>query len=276
MRRGWRSGSRPRRAHGRARRDHRPEPRRRVRQGARRAPARPRGGRRDARLAGPLPACRAPGRARTGRRRRGAGQRPRARADLVALPARRVLHALPRALAGPFPPEVGYVALYSRSDGIVDWRSCVDPDADVCVEVRGSHCGMGVNADAYRAVATRCLGRFGRGARRAGRRRRLNVRAALEQRDALDVRRLREHVDRADAAERVAGLDELRRVRRQRRRVARDVDDPLRRRLDDPAHDLLGEAGAGRVDHADVGPAGLLDELAHRQADVAGEEARRW
>jgi triacylglycerol lipase len=64
------------------------------------------------------------------------------------------------ALEGPFPPEVGYVSLYSRSDGIVDWRSCVDPDADECVEVRGSHCGMGLNADAYRAVAS-ALARFG-------------------------------------------------------------------------------------------------------------------
>jgi pimeloyl-ACP methyl ester carboxylesterase len=63
------------------------------------------------------------------------------------------------ALEGPFPPEVGYVAIYSRSDGIVDWRSCVDPEADVCVEVRGSHCGMGLNADTYRAVAS-ALGRF--------------------------------------------------------------------------------------------------------------------
>ena len=34
------------------------------------------------------------------------------------------------ALAGPFPDEVGYVSLYSRSDGIVDWRSCLDPAAD--------------------------------------------------------------------------------------------------------------------------------------------------
>jgi pimeloyl-ACP methyl ester carboxylesterase len=63
------------------------------------------------------------------------------------------------ALEGPFPPEVGYVVLYSRSDGIVDWRSCVDPDADVCVEVHGSHCGMGLNAHAYRAVAS-ALARF--------------------------------------------------------------------------------------------------------------------
>jgi triacylglycerol lipase len=63
------------------------------------------------------------------------------------------------ALAGPFPREVGYVALYSRSDGVVDWRSCVDPDADVCVEVSGSHCGMGLNAHSYRAVAS-ALARF--------------------------------------------------------------------------------------------------------------------
>ena len=56
------------------------------------------------------------------------------------------------ALAGPFPPEVGYVSLYSRSDGIVDWRSCMDPDAS-CVEVHARTCGMSLNADAYRAIA---------------------------------------------------------------------------------------------------------------------------
>jgi len=62
------------------------------------------------------------------------------------------------ALAGPFPEEVGYVALYSRTDGIVDWRSCVDPAAD-CVEVHASHCGMSLNAEAYRAIAN-ALGAF--------------------------------------------------------------------------------------------------------------------
>jgi triacylglycerol lipase len=56
-------------------------------------------------------------------------------------------------LAGPFPPAVGYVALYSRSDGIVDWRSCMDPQADARVEVHASHCGMGMNAEVYRAIA---------------------------------------------------------------------------------------------------------------------------
>jgi triacylglycerol lipase len=57
------------------------------------------------------------------------------------------------ALAGPFPEDVGYVAIYSRSDGIVNWRSCVDPAADERVEVVASHCGMGVNAQAFLAVA---------------------------------------------------------------------------------------------------------------------------
>jgi len=56
------------------------------------------------------------------------------------------------ALEGPFPEGVGYVSLYSKSDGIVDWRSCLDPDAS-CIEVRASHCGMSLNADAYRAIA---------------------------------------------------------------------------------------------------------------------------
>lgn len=58
------------------------------------------------------------------------------------------------ALARPFPPEVGYVSLYSRTDGVVDWRSCLDPAADACVEVRASHCGMSLNAGVYRAIAS--------------------------------------------------------------------------------------------------------------------------
>src|SRR3954451_10842343 len=47
-------------------------------------------------------------------------------------------------LRAPFPPETGYTALYSRTDGVVDWRACLDPGA-VQVEVRASHMGMGVN-----------------------------------------------------------------------------------------------------------------------------------
>jgi pimeloyl-ACP methyl ester carboxylesterase len=55
-------------------------------------------------------------------------------------------------LGRPLPDGVGFVSVYSRSDGIVDWRSCLDEGARH-VEVRASHCGMAVNAAAYRAVA---------------------------------------------------------------------------------------------------------------------------
>jgi pimeloyl-ACP methyl ester carboxylesterase len=55
-------------------------------------------------------------------------------------------------LEEPFPNGVGFVSIYSRSDGIVDWRSCLDPAAEH-VEVDSSHCGMSVNADVYRVTA---------------------------------------------------------------------------------------------------------------------------
>jgi triacylglycerol lipase len=56
-------------------------------------------------------------------------------------------------LLQPFPSEVRYVCVYSRTDGIVDWRACLDPAADEQVEIRASHCGMAVSAGAYRQVA---------------------------------------------------------------------------------------------------------------------------
>ena len=57
------------------------------------------------------------------------------------------------ALAGPFPDGVRYVAIYSRSDGIVDWRACLDPSADEHVEVAASHIGMALNRSVYEHVA---------------------------------------------------------------------------------------------------------------------------
>nr|WP_281385931.1 alpha/beta fold hydrolase [Nocardioides luti] len=44
----------------------------------------------------------------------------------------------------PVPPGVGFTAIYSRRDGIVDWRACVDPLA-VPVEVSTSHVGMALD-----------------------------------------------------------------------------------------------------------------------------------
>jgi triacylglycerol lipase len=66
-------------------------------------------------------------------------------------------------LAGDFPPEVGYTALYSKTDGIVDWRACLDPAAEL-VEVRASHVGMGMNRQVYAEIG-HALGRFAGGER---------------------------------------------------------------------------------------------------------------
>lgn len=74
-------------------------------------------------------------------------------------------------LAAPLDPSVGYLAIYSKTDGVVDWRSCLDPSADQR-EISSSHCGMGMNPGAYREIA-KALGRFKRkaaGKHRGGRR----------------------------------------------------------------------------------------------------------
>jgi triacylglycerol lipase len=44
----------------------------------------------------------------------------------------------------PLDPEVGFTAIYSKRDGIVDWKACLDPSAEH-VEVRTSHVGMAVD-----------------------------------------------------------------------------------------------------------------------------------
>ncbi len=56
------------------------------------------------------------------------------------------------AFAAPPRRGVGLVSVYSRSDGIVRWQACLDPDAEL-VEVESSHCGMAVHPDVFRVVA---------------------------------------------------------------------------------------------------------------------------
>lgn len=50
------------------------------------------------------------------------------------------------------PPEVDYTAIFSRRDGIVDWRACVDPAATP-VEVTASHVGMALDPAVIAAVS---------------------------------------------------------------------------------------------------------------------------
>ncbi len=63
-------------------------------------------------------------------------------------------------LANAFPAGVGFTALYSKTDGVVDWRACLDPAAEQ-IEVRASHLGMGLNAEVYAELGN-ALGRFTR------------------------------------------------------------------------------------------------------------------
>jgi pimeloyl-ACP methyl ester carboxylesterase len=44
----------------------------------------------------------------------------------------------------PLPADVSFTAIYSRRDGIVDWRACIDPVAHA-VEVTASHLGMALD-----------------------------------------------------------------------------------------------------------------------------------
>ena len=65
----------------------------------------------------------------------------RARPDVGGLRGRRVRPAELRRGRAPLAGRVDFTAIYSRRDGIVDWRACIDPLARA-VEVRASHLGM--------------------------------------------------------------------------------------------------------------------------------------
>jgi triacylglycerol lipase len=51
-------------------------------------------------------------------------------------------------LQAPLPRGMSHLSIYSRRDGIVDWRACLGPGA-VNKEVRSTHCGMAVNREVY-------------------------------------------------------------------------------------------------------------------------------
>jgi triacylglycerol lipase len=53
-------------------------------------------------------------------------------------------------LAGP--PSVPVTSIYTRSDGVVNWKACIRPDVKT-IEVKGSHGGLGVNAEVYHHLA---------------------------------------------------------------------------------------------------------------------------
>jgi pimeloyl-ACP methyl ester carboxylesterase len=49
-------------------------------------------------------------------------------------------------------PRVPTTSIYSRSDGVVNWRACLRPDINA-VAVQGSHLGLGLNPEVYHILA---------------------------------------------------------------------------------------------------------------------------
>jgi len=53
-------------------------------------------------------------------------------------------------------PRVPVTIIYTKTDGVVNWRSCLETGPNVeAVEVRSSHCGLAVSPQAWDAIAAR-------------------------------------------------------------------------------------------------------------------------
>lgn len=53
------------------------------------------------------------------------------------------------------PDSIRQSALYTRDDGIVDWRYCITGRKDIDCEVPGTHIGLVFNASVYKIIAER-------------------------------------------------------------------------------------------------------------------------
>lgn len=62
--------------------------------------------------------------------------------------ARSLLHS-------PWPASVKQTAIYTKEDGMVDWRSCKTGNRKVDIEVTSTHLGLIFNTNVYRHIARR-------------------------------------------------------------------------------------------------------------------------
>jgi len=58
-------------------------------------------------------------------------------------------------LKDEFPLDVAQTAVYTKTDGIVDWRFCITGDPEIDCEVAGTHVGLVFNPVVYRVLAER-------------------------------------------------------------------------------------------------------------------------
>jgi len=57
-------------------------------------------------------------------------------------------------LESPWPAGLPFFSIYSRQDGVVDWRACLDPAAEH-IEVSSTHNGMGADRHVQRILSGR-------------------------------------------------------------------------------------------------------------------------
>ncbi len=51
------------------------------------------------------------------------------------------------------PIKVPVTAIYSKADGVVDWRTCIDPEPTTrSLEVKSSHIGLGIDPDVWTII----------------------------------------------------------------------------------------------------------------------------
>ncbi|OGO49681.1 MAG: hypothetical protein A2148_00475 [Chloroflexi bacterium RBG_16_68_14] len=61
--------------------------------------------------------------------------------------------AFATAARSELPDSVSHAAIYTETDGVVDWRSCVEEDDRLNTKVSGTHAGLAFNPRVYRVVA---------------------------------------------------------------------------------------------------------------------------
>lgn len=54
-----------------------------------------------------------------------------------------------------FPADIPQTAVYTKTDGVVDWPVCINDDPKTDIEVKSTHVGLVWNAQVYRVVAQR-------------------------------------------------------------------------------------------------------------------------
>lgn len=59
--------------------------------------------------------------------------------------------------SAPLPESVGFSSIYTRSDEVIDWRTCIDPRAQNH-EVAGGHLSLHINRHVYRLLAEILVG----------------------------------------------------------------------------------------------------------------------